>query len=200
MAITSIKTGSSFTNLKKYNDFLAGNAPFNPADYESIATTTVGAGGSATITFSSIPSTYQHLQIRALTRGSQAGAANLWSVRFNSDTGNNYYGTHLVYGNGSSAGVFVTSQADLMYWADLVGSSTSANIFATSVTDILDYANTNKNKTVRTLYGWDANGSGVIALASSLWMSTSAVNSITIFPQSGNFSQYSSLALYGIKG
>jgi hypothetical protein len=168
--------------------------------FESIATTTVGGGGAATITFSSIPSTYTHLQIRALTRGSQATASNLWTVRFNSDTGNNYYGTHLVYGNGSSAGVYVNSQANLMYWADLVGSSTSANIFATSVTDILDYANTNKNKTVRTLYGWDANGSGTMALASSLWMSISAVNSITIFPQSGDFSQYSSFALYGIKG
>ena len=50
MAITSIKTGSSFTNLIKYNDFLAGNTAYNPIppnSYESIATVTVGSGGSA---------------------------------------------------------------------------------------------------------------------------------------------------------
>jgi hypothetical protein len=35
--------------------------------YESIETVTVGSGGSATVlTFSSIPATYTHLQIRVL--------------------------------------------------------------------------------------------------------------------------------------
>jgi hypothetical protein len=32
--------------------------------YESIETVTVGSGGSATVTFSSIPATYTHLQIK----------------------------------------------------------------------------------------------------------------------------------------
>jgi hypothetical protein len=31
-------------------------------DFESIATVTVGSGGSAVISFTSIPSTYAHLQ------------------------------------------------------------------------------------------------------------------------------------------
>lgn len=176
------------------------NSIANATSYESIATTTVGSGGTSSVTFSSIPSTYKHLQIRAFVRGTQATTANLWTARFNSDTGNNYYGTHLIYGNGSSAGAYVNNTASLMYWADLVGASSSANIFGTNITDILDYQDTNKNKTVRTLYGWDTNGSGTVALGSSLWMSTSAITSITLFPQSDNFSQYSSFALYGIKG
>ena len=38
----------------------------NLSSYESIQTITVGSGGASTIVFSSIPSTYAHLQIRAL--------------------------------------------------------------------------------------------------------------------------------------
>jgi len=63
MAITSIKTGSSFTNLVKYNDFLGPNSAYIPTSYESIASAT-GTGSSNTITLSSIPSTYKHLQLR----------------------------------------------------------------------------------------------------------------------------------------
>jgi hypothetical protein len=36
-------------------------------DYESIATVSVGGGGAADVEFTSIPGTYTHLQIRALS-------------------------------------------------------------------------------------------------------------------------------------
>jgi hypothetical protein len=35
---------------------------------------------------------------------------------------------------------------------------------------------------------------------SSLWMSTSAITSIKLYPNTGNWAQYSHFALYGIKG
>jgi hypothetical protein len=64
----------------------------------------------------------------------------------------------------------------------------------------LDYTNTNKNKTARSLWGYDANGSGYVGLYSGLWRNTSAINRIDYVPASGTFPQYSSFALYGIKG
>jgi hypothetical protein len=78
----------------------------------------------------------------------------------------------------------------------------SANIFSGFVIDILDYANTNKYKTIRYLSGYDANGSGRVGLGSGSWRSTSAVTSITLqgLEYSSNYKQYSSFALYGIKG
>lgn len=163
-------------------------------DYESIATTTVGAGGSGTITFSSIPSTYTHLQLRTFTNN-PTSLTN--TTRFNSDSGANY-SFHFLSGNGSS--FEVSGGASTGAIPNITYASTATNNFFTGVIDILDYANTNKNKTVRSLTGWDTNGGGSIHLRSGAWYSTAAINSITITADAGSFSQYSSFALYGLKG
>jgi hypothetical protein len=167
--------------------------------YESISTTTVGAGGVSSITFSSIPSTYQHLQIRGIIRTATASTDDDPLFRFNSDTGANYV-RHQIFGSGSIAGASAaTGQTSVQ--GQGAGDTAPANVFGANVVDILDYANTNKYKTVRTLAGTDQNGYGFIVLRSGLWLNTAAINSITIITGSGaNFSQYSSFALYGIKG
>ena len=169
--------------------------------YESIATTTVGAGGATTITFSSIPSTYQHLQIRVLARTNRSAGTDIMSMRMNSDTGNNY-ADHLVYGDGSSAQTDRNSTYGKINIQRVASDNLSASIFSPFVIDILDYANTNKYKTIRYLGGFDANGSGRIGLGSGLWQNTAAVTSITLegLEFSSNYNQYSSFALYGIKG
>jgi hypothetical protein len=160
--------------------------------YESIATVTVGSGGASDVTFSSIPSTYTHLQIRFLARSSGSPDTK---VQYNSDTTTTNYRTHLLYGDQASA--VASTLANTAYVGYI---ATASNTFGASVVDVLDYANTNKYKTARSLAGYDANGSGYAILYSHLWMSTSAITSIKIYPDSGNFTQYSSFALYGIKG
>ena len=166
-------------------------------DYESIATVTVGSGGSSSITFSSIPSTYQHLQLRGITKNSSTGT--FAAMRFNSDTGSNY-SAHYLDGDGASVQVGAAPSYDRAYFG-YAGTSSQTNIFGVSVIDILDYKDTNKFKTVRILTGVDVNGSGgVVEFSSSAWRSTSAINNINIFFSSNNLAQYSSFALYGIKG
>jgi hypothetical protein len=161
--------------------------------YESIATVTVGSAVSS-ITFSSIPSTYTHLQIRFIAKVA-TGSGNYF-LQFNSDTASNY-NSHLLYGSGSSAFALADSS-----WAGINLVSGSSTQFSGGVVDILDYTNTNKNKTVRTLGGFDANGSGFVNFYSGLWRNTAAVTSITIreLINGSNLTQYSSFALYGIKG
>ena len=167
--------------------------------YDSIATATVGAGGTGTITFSSIPSTYTHLQIRWIARNSSITTPNNYNLQFNGDTASNY-AAHDLYGNGGSAVTqYSSSRANI--WAIWVpGSSATANAFSAGVMDILDYANTSKYKTVRHLQGYDLNGSGEVRLTSGLWQSTSAINSINLAVSSPTYVQYSQFALYGIKG
>ena len=172
-------------------------------DYESIATTVVGSGGASSITFTSIPSTYQHLQVRGIARVSASNSSeNNVHATFNSDTtGTNYY-THFLDGDGSTAssgGVQLSNFYAAFGFG--LGNTSTSNTFAASVIDILDYANTSKNTTVRHLTGADKNGSGIMRLGSSLWMNTAAITSITITPRvAGDFVEYSSFALYGIKG
>ena len=96
---------------------LAGNAPVL-YDFTSLQTVTVGSGGQTTITFSSIPPTYTHLQIRWLARentGAQADPSQNIRIRFNSDTGSNY-SIHRLYGLGSGSGVAdgYASQSDIV--------------------------------------------------------------------------------------
>jgi len=165
--------------------------------FESIATTTVGSGGSSTITFSSIPQTYTHLQLRIIARNTVADYETKIRVGNGSaDSGSNY-ADHYLLGNGASTFTNATTSAT----SALLGieGNTTSN-YAAYVCDILDYANTNKYKTFRTLNGVDKNGSGSIRLQSGLWQSTSAIDTIYLFHASGNFDQYSSFALYGIKG
>jgi len=164
-------------------------------DYESIATTTVGGGGSATITFSSIPATYSHLQIRMLSNDTTGSNNNL--MQFNTDTASNY-SWHALQGNGTAASAAAGSTQTSMIFGKTGISGGGGGV---SVVDILDYANTDKYKTIRSLSGTDNNNTnGRLFFASGNWRSTSAVTTITLTNDSGtNFSQYSSFALYGIK-
>lgn len=156
---------------------------------------TVGSTGASSITFSSIPSTYTHLQIRSMVLTSSTLTEDM-KCQFNSDTASNY-ATHYLYGSGST--VYAAASSSISYLNLGTGSQNSTSP-SVAVVDILDYANSNKFKTTRVLVGADANGSGNIYLTSGLWRSTSAITSIVLTPYSGTISPYSSFALYGIKG
>ena len=197
MAITRLKTSSIIEGFPKSKSVLTGNDAIFAGSYESIATVNVGAGGQASIVFSSIPSTYTHLQVRALARNTTAETASNTFSRFNGDTGNNYT-AHWLTGDGASASSNNVVPWDVNLVANIPAANATAGIFGVMIYDVLDYANTNKFKTVRSLTGNDRNGSGSVWLDSGLWRSTSAISTIT-FTTGTNFAEYSSFALYGIK-
>jgi hypothetical protein len=124
-------------------------------------------------------------------------------MTFNSDTSSsNYVTLHQIYGSGSTAAAQSSTGNGWIYQSYLAGNNAGANMFGAYVTDILDYTSTSKAKTMRGLSGVDSNGSGFSIAISGLWTNSStAINQITLTPDSGgNFVQYSSFALYGIKG
>jgi hypothetical protein len=172
-------------------------------DYESIATVTVGSGGSSSVSFTSIAADWTHLQIRGIVRSSRSNSGNgdTLSIQLNSDTSSTYP-WHYVRGNGTAASASAGTGNTFMDFQRVADAGAGSNIFGVAIIDILDYTNTNKNTTVRSLAGYDNNGSGVVALNSGLWTTTSAVTSITITASGGaqTISQYSHFALYGIKG
>lgn len=180
------------------------SAPTPPvtSSWESIESFTVGSGGTSAITFGSggtIPQTYKHLQIRATARmAASATLDSLWA-QFNSDTTASNYYAHGIYGTGSGTpGAYADSGAFAQIGI-LSAANAGSNMFGSFIMDILDYQNTNKYKTTRTLSGADLNGDGQLRFVSGLWRNTNAITSLRIAGNS-NFAQYSSFALYGIKG
>jgi hypothetical protein len=184
---------STLANASARGYGMFGGAAAEINSYESIATAN-GTGSSNIITFSSIPSTYKHLQLRWIARS--VGSNGSFQTQFNSDTGSNY-SYHEIYGDGSSAGAAAAAPLGWIYTGQYFNST---NMFAAGITDILDYTNTNKYKTIKSLTGRDQNGSGVLYFSSGSWRNTAAITSITLTGNGGNIDAYSSFALYGIKG
>jgi hypothetical protein len=203
VGIRSLKTASISTGVKRSKVWDQSTVIVN-TDFESIATVTVGAGGQSSVTFSSIPSTFKHLQIRwncITNRGTYA--MDDIKMTFNGDAGANY-SSHRAKCDHTSFLAGASINQNYIYYDVSAGTSVS-NFFGAAITDVLDYASTNIHKTTRAFTGTDVNGAvagetGRFGLQSGNWRSTSAINSITIAPLNGTqFNQHSSFALYGIK-
>jgi hypothetical protein len=192
----------SLNTKQKYGSLLAGNTAYLPPDFESIATAT-GTGSSATITFSSIPSTYTHLQIRGIGKTASSTATyDRLRMTFNSDSAANY-SLHEFYTVNGTVYVTATANASAMYGFNVAFSGTGyTSICGAGVIDILNYANTNIYKTLRSIGGVDANSTTIdegTNFASGSWRNTSAISSITLTSPSGNWTTATSFALYGMK-
>lgn len=165
----------------------------------AIATVSLTTGASY-VDFTSIPQTYQHLQLRMFARGTTAGNTIDYSfLNFNNDSTANY-ARHYIKGDGSSATALGQSGAGITgIFAPLVPYSlTNTSVFGAGIIDIFDYTSTTKLKTVRVLSGCDNNGSGQVSLASGVWLKTpEAITQISIgYPAWGAYTHF---ALYGIK-
>lgn len=176
----------------------------SPTSYESIATVALSSNQS-TISFSSIPSTYKHLQLRIIARADHptyGGVDGL--ITFNGDTGANYSWHYLLgYGQTTVLASATPNASNIIPGIIAAASGSPSGVYAASIIDILDYANVNKYKTTRSIDGLENNQTSGrdLRFASGSWRSTSAINSISIVTSpSQNFIQYSSFALYGIKG
>ena len=167
-----------------------------PTTYEPIATQTLSSD-QASITFSSIPSTYTDLLFVVQAQSTQTGSsANGMRCRINGDTGNNYSYTSFD-GNGSSASSYKETSVDYFIPSDMPQTSvTERNL---CIFHIMNYANTTTFKTILSR----GNISSIVTSARiGLWRSTSAVNSVSIsrdFGQFGLVKSGSTVSLYGIK-
>jgi hypothetical protein len=165
-----------------------------------LISSTILTGSQSSVTFSSIPSTYKHLQLRMLPR-SDRNFYDGGKITFNGDSGANY-AIHNLAGNGSSAFSEAYSSNTYLRLEDISGTNDGvSNAFSAHIMDILDFSSTAKNKTTRMLQTANLSLNKRIWLSSGAWLSTSAITSITIAPTTGpNFITGSRFSLYGIKG
>jgi hypothetical protein len=191
----------SFANasIRGYGAFLPASGG-GPA-YEHIANV-FGNSSSSTITFSSIPQTYKHLQIRWTARITTNTTGEQIYFRTNSITSN--YAWHSLVGSGTSvysqnafSSGFIQSGIET-----IPGSQETSTLVGAGIIDISDYTSS-KNKTFRTRAGrTSAVSSNVyqVALYSGLSIDTAATTSVSISSGGGNFTSLTRFSLYGIKG
>lgn len=158
-----------------------------------IAEVTVGAGGAASIDFTSIPGTYTDLLLVISTRCTNSAITGPIFMSFNGATTNRSART--LNGTGSSIGSYTIGDNFLF---DTVGNTATSNTFNSSNIYIPNYAgSTNKSFSVDTVNENNATASNQV-LEAGLWSSTAAITSISITSPGYNLMQYSSATLYGI--
>jgi hypothetical protein len=157
-----------------------------PSTYEPIATQTLGSA-AASVTFSSIPSTYTDLI--AVFNGASTGGSESARVTINSDTGSNY-SRILLIGTGSTAGLSRANNESYL----IIGSINTTN--CTTLWQFMNYSNTTTNKTVlaRTNVA-----STTVRENLGLWRNTNAITQLEFSASSSTFIAGSTFSLYGIK-
>lgn len=158
-----------------------------------LAEVTVGAGGAASIDFTSIPGTYTDLMIQFSLRSSNSAATGPGYLTINGASTNR--SGRLLYGSGSSTGSSTLTDHFLF---DIDGSTATASTFTNSTLYIPNYA----GSTNKSISGDSVNENNATAanqyLFAGLWSNTAAITSLSLLSIGYNLVQYSTATLYGI--
>jgi surface antigen len=167
-----------------------------PTTFIKIASVTVGSGGAASMSFSSIPSTYTDLVLKISARGDYAALGSSYKLSFNGS--NSSFSVRALEGAGSGT---PSSFTQTQYVGSAVGSTATANTFNNGEIYIPNYTSTANVKSFSVDAVSENNGTEAYAdLIAGLWSATpAAITSLALTPTSGNFTQYSTAVLYGIK-
>jgi hypothetical protein len=167
--------------------------------FELIASSTVGAGGAASIDFSSIPNTYTDLCLEVSLRSVSAGTFSDNLIKFNTSTAS--FTNKYIYGNGATANPGSNAYAGSGgFIGGAPGATATSNTFSNGLIYIPNYAGSNyKPYSLDNAAETNAT-TAYVHLIAGLWSNTAAITQITLVTDSGaNYAQYSSAYLYGIK-
>ena len=167
-----------------------------PDTFVKIATVTVGAGGASSIDFNSIPQTYTDLVIKLSSR---VGSGNTYSnavLSFNG-TSTTYRNIRLT-GNGSSASSSTITGAAYLYVGEVNGDTSTSNTFGNLEIYIPNYTGSSFKSASSDGVTENNATQAFTALHANLWSDTAAITSMS-FQSGGNYLQYTTATLYGIK-
>ena len=165
--------------------------------FELIASSTL-ASAASTIDFTSIPSTYTDLCLKASLRSSDAAAFVNYTLKFNA-SGGTAYSVRVLYGSGSAATSASSSGAAAGDYGFQDGAGATASTFANVEIYIPNYAGS-AYKSWSTDQVQENNATAAYAgLLAGLWSNTAAINQVTLTSSAGNFVTNSTAYLYGVK-
>jgi hypothetical protein len=167
--------------------------------YSKLAESTVGAGGSSTITFNNIPQNYTDLIIKI--SGRTAAAQGVAQLSFNGTTNN--LSSRIIYGIGSSAGS--ASYASVIRAGYIVGTDYTASTFSNNEIYIPNYSgSTSKSISIDSVTENNAT-EAYSSLNAGLWSNVTGITSLTLTVLNNSngvastFVQHSTATLYGIR-
>ena len=195
MAVSRLSQQSLQNSFPKGNTVWDGTTATSA--FDSLGAVLLSSTASS-ITFSSIPQTYTHLQIRMFANFT--GSVGSGFMSFNGVTTGGLYSHHSFGGDGVSSppGANALASQDRSKFTGYAGTSPAGSYPNVCVIDILDYADTSKFKTAKIMYTWDANGTGYNEFGSANWRSTSGITSVLLTP-ANTFNTNTRVSLYGIK-
>jgi hypothetical protein len=196
------------TVLRGLSGTTMGFGQIVPGDFTPGTTTVVKMGGAvlsgaaSSIDISSIPQTYQHIEILISARTDRAATDDLPTLRFNNDSAANYDYNEIAAISTSDTVTSVAAQTSGR-WGFIVGNTATADNFSAARITIPNYAMTNQRKSwiswssiIKTTGTSSTYGQNLFA---GMWRSTAAINRITLLPGTGpNFLAGTVVSIYGI--
>jgi hypothetical protein len=150
--------------------------------------------GSAGITFSDIPQTYDHLEVSCYVRDARTAGSDSLLITLNDDTTVANYDRQALYGSGS--GVTANQSAADNTIGNIPDANHTANAFGATTVTIYNYTKTDRHKHILSVSGEDAfNYAGIHSLR---WENTAAVTKLLINGGNGDLVSGSVIELRGI--
>lgn len=160
---------------------------------KGLITRTELGSDTSSVTFSSIPATYDHLEVTVYTRTDRSAVNDVVNMTFNTDTTASNYNHQEMQGAGST--VSANTDAANMRIGVYPSASEGSNEFGVGTTTIYNYTKTDRHKNRFTVMGTTER----VLLYSRRWEDTSAINQIVLTPNVGtNFLAGSVFTLRGI--
>jgi len=173
------------------------------ATYTAIQTITVGSGGQASISFTSIPQTYTDLNLKLSLKSTRTtDYIDDYNLSFNSNAANYYWMSWTNY-NGTMRGDRNISPYSWIYGNAATGShaSQTPNTFGNADLYFPNYTSATNYKSGLVNSVTEQNGAQVWNnFQGNLWANSAPITSIALVSGvGGNWVQYSTATLYGIK-
>ena len=167
--------------------------------YTLISSNTLSSS-AASVTFSSIPSTYTDLVLRVSARTDESAVKTTMKVNINNDTtSGNYSSTTLYTQNGTTVTSIRNNTATYLYPYYADGATATSNTFNSFELYIPSYTASQKKPLSASIAREDNTTAVDLGVVANLWQGTAAVSSLQLDANGTNFVSGSSFYLYGIK-
>ena len=169
------------------------------ANTYTLISSNVLTGSAASVTFSSIPSTYTDLVLKCSIRGTQASDWLSLRLKINNDASAFYSDTTIEGAGSGGASSFRNSGSTTTFLGQVNGSTTTSNTFSNNEIYIPSYT-ASQSKPLSSITASETNATvAIIHANANLYRSNTAISQLYLSLSSGNFDTGSSFYLYGIK-